>query len=374
MNSKRQVVVIQRVLPSYRAFLFESLSLSHEYTLTLIYGPNHKYNTKVRSDLRGYNYSAKIFLPAYFIRLRKNIFPYPTGLIRQLFKLQPSLIVCEGFSHPFALIKSILYTLLSPNCKLCVWTLGGLPQASTSPGIFLRLAYSFINLFADRFLTYSSFGRDYLCSHFHISQEKINVAVNISDTSRFLRHSRVPVEYIPGSFLNILCMGSIVRSKNLKLVVDIASLLTKYPVHFHVVGDGPFLPELRDYARDLKCNNITLAGRLLDSDLVNYLYDMHLLLLPGRGGMVISESMAFGIPALLYAADGVEFDLVKNKNTGFIVDSLDPSCFVDQIKFILDNPTILCEASRNSRLLISSHFPSSSYSSSFSRSILSLID
>ena len=38
--------------------------------------------------------------------------------------------------------------------------------------------------------------------------------------------------------------------------------------------------------------------------------------LPGRGGMVISEAMAYGCPVIAYQADGTEFDLVVDGETG----------------------------------------------------------
>ena len=38
---------------------------------------------------------------------------------------------------------------------------------------------------------------------------------------------------------------------------------------------------------------------------------------PGRGGMIISEAMAFACPVILHEADGTEYDLVINGKTGF---------------------------------------------------------
>ena len=70
--------------------------------------------------------------------------------------------------------------------------------------------------------------------------------------------------------------------------------------------------------------------------LINHLKQSFLLILPGRGGMVISEAMTCGIPVLTSAADGTERDLIKNKLNGYITDGSINS-YIKIINFLLKN-------------------------------------
>ena len=46
-----------------------------------------------------------------------------------------------------------------------------------------------------------------------------------------------------------------------------------------------------------------------------------LLVLPGRGGIVISEALSLGVPVLVYQGDGVELDLIVDGCGSIIINN-----------------------------------------------------
>jgi glycosyltransferase involved in cell wall biosynthesis len=77
---------------------------------------------------------------------------------------------------------------------------------------------------------------------------------------------------------------------------------------------------------------------------------------PGRGGIAISEAMAFGLPVIVHEADGTEYDLVMDRVTGIRVSQGDAGSFCEAIGYIADHPDVCFEMGRNSRRLVETRF------------------
>jgi len=73
--------------------------------------------------------------------------------------------------------------------------------------------------------------------------------------------------------------------------------------------------ELRSRARAEGLSNVFLPGRVSE-ELPLYYRASDVMVLPGRGGMVISEAMAYALPVIVFQADGTEHDLVLDGKTG----------------------------------------------------------
>ena len=61
--------------------------------------------------------------------------------------------------------------------------------------------------------------------------------------------------------------------------------------------------------------------------------------LPGRGGMVISEAMAHGLPVIVHQADGTEIDLVQDGVTGYRLESASPEAICAALKKLSESPS-----------------------------------
>jgi glycosyltransferase involved in cell wall biosynthesis len=107
---------------------------------------------------------------------------------------------------------------------------------------------------------------------------------------------------------------------------------------------------------------VFLPGRVAD-DLFIYYRAADALIIPGRGGIVISEGMAFELPVIVFQADGTECDLVQNKITGIQLDGCDVEDFKNAIVYLYNNPDHCREMGLNGKWLINNKYNTKNMSS-----------
>lgn len=98
-------------------------------------------------------------------------------------------------------------------------------------------------------------------------------------------------------------------------------------------------------------SNITVTGRVTES-LAHYYRASDVVVIPGRGGIVISEAMCFGLPVVVHQADGVEHDLVRQGVTGTILSSGSIEDFAGELLRLSESPDSVREMGKNAQRLI----------------------
>jgi len=78
----------------------------------------------------------------------------------------------------------------------------------------------------------------------------------------------------------------------------------------------------------------------------------NLMVLPGTGGLAISEAMAHGLPVICSIGDGVESDLIDVGVNGYIVEPGDEKQLADTIADIFSNPHRVSEMGQASLNII----------------------
>ena len=314
-----RLAVLQRVCPAYRAVLFQRLAAAVGIELRLFIGDDIP-NSKVRSakEIAGVDC---IKLPTGFIKLCNKILINHQGLLTKLDEFAPHVIITEGESNLLSMLKALWYRRRHPNVKVIHWSLGGVPGKQLTS--FRRILLSQLRNQFDGFIVYSSFGRDVLIEQ-GIDARKITVATNVSDVERLLSNYHAFTQPkmvvrkklgLPTGF-QLIYVGAIERNKRLDLMLDMARQLCDEDIHFVVIGDGLEYQNICARVESESLNNVFLLGRRTEG-LDAYFYCSDALILPGRGGMVISEAMAYRLPVIVYQADGTEYDLVDDGRTGF---------------------------------------------------------
>ena len=74
--------------------------------------------------------------------------------------------------------------------------------------------------------------------------------------------------------------------------------------------------------------------------------------MPGRGGIVISEAMAFGVPVVVHRADGTEYDLVRKGITGVVVSAGAVEDFREALEELRNDPVRCAAMGSASRQLV----------------------
>jgi glycosyltransferase involved in cell wall biosynthesis len=316
---------------------------------------------KNASDLKQIPYRR---LKTRFIHLGRHLFPWHSGLVKELQEFNPDVILCEGESHFIGYIQAIIYRLLfNRRVALMHWCFISLPGWPSVGGRGFRARVkAFFRNFFDAFVVYSSFSKECLLKLGQPS-EKIFVATNVCDTHRFIEKSDAMTEsvsdarkklHLPERF-TVLYIGELDAEKRPDVMLYLAQSCDREKFSFVLLGSGMMLHELRASAAREGLSNVFLPGRVVD-ELHMYYRASNVLLIPGRGGIVISEAMAFGLPVIVHEADGTEYDLVKNKVTGLHLLNGDVESFSEALEFLVDHPDKYAEMSTNSRQLVTTCF------------------
>ncbi|MCU0587172.1 MAG: glycosyltransferase [Syntrophobacteraceae bacterium] len=175
-----------------------------------------------------------------------------------------------------------------------------------------------------------------------ISPRKIQLFPRGIDIQRFhpsKRNGFLQDRYGIRSEARLLYVGRISREKNLQHLERVFHQLTQtHPgAHLVLVGDGPYLGEMRERMKGLPC---TFTGYLEGEDLASVYASSDLFLFPSTTdtfGNVVLEAQASGIPVVVTNLGGPRENLIPGE-TGLIVDHGDPEAFLSAIRALLDDP------------------------------------
>jgi glycosyltransferase involved in cell wall biosynthesis len=154
---------------------------------------------------------------------------------------------------------------------------------------------------------------------------------------------------------SVIYVGAIDRNKRLDVLIDAAARVEPDKFNFIIVGDGNELPALSAYAEQQKITNVVFTGRVQDN-LPLYYTASDVLILPGRGGMVISEAMSYELPVIVYRADGTEYDLVLPDQTGLRLNAGTADEIAENLNRLADNPQLGRTLGRAGKQLIESTY------------------
>ncbi len=139
--------------------------------------------------------------------------------------------------------------------------------------------------------------------------------------------------------VGMLFVGRVSKEKNLDLIVSATRRLAEWrtPVRPIIVGDGPYMPELKRLLGDA-----IFTGYLGGEDLAKAYASADLFAFPSTTdtfGNVILEAQASGIPVIVSDVGGPR-DLVANGQDGFVTKANDAAELANAIRQLADNPAL----------------------------------
>lgn len=183
-----KVLILQRVIPTYRVALFRELTANKGHAFSFLIGRDLTESKAQNSrDLSRIEY---VQLPANAIGIGGRVLTWHVGLLSAIRRARPDVIVCEAESHVLGYLTAIFYKLcFSPNTNLLLWCFFSLPGITRERTRFHAIAKTLARRQFSGFISYSSFGKLHLMSK-GIPEDKITVAVNVCDTSAFIERDR----------------------------------------------------------------------------------------------------------------------------------------------------------------------------------------
>lgn len=117
--------------------------------------------------------------------------------------------------------------------------------------------------------------------------------------------------------INLLYVGTINKNKNVKLILKILpTLICRNSINLGIIGDGPELPSLEEYAKNKKLNNVTFYGSLEMNKVHRMMHGFDVLVLPSRydgWGAVINEALQCGLYVICSKNCGAKALIVNDK-------------------------------------------------------------
>lgn len=142
-------------------------------------------------------------------------------------------------------------------------------------------------------------------------------------------------------------LGRLSPEKNLDYLADaVSSAMQNRPdTRFLAAGDGPCKERIEAIFHEKKmADQLIMPGNVTGSLLVDAYHAMNLFVFSSHTetqGMVITETMAAGVPVVALDASGVREVLLQEKN-GLLLDTdTSPEDFSEALTKILDNPIII---------------------------------
>lgn len=373
---KIRVVVLYRVVQHWRCPMFQRIANLENVSLKVFYGADFK-GTKVVSGEHIEGFAAQK-LPTIKITKKHNgierQMPFCPSLFFHLIRENPDVIVTEGKSNFANAMLGFIYAKLFRK-KIIWWGLGKLQneQLNTRKDQFVQ----WIEKRCDAHLVYSSVGKEYYKS-IGIPEKKIFTAVNVVETER-IKHLRQTREYAEvsatkGNNFNVLYVGAVNKKKKIEILIDAFADFSKSKsdVCLTIVGGGSYLPEIRERARQKGIeNSLETPGQVIDG-LYKYFATADVFVLPGLGGLAISEAMAYGLPVICSIGDGCEVDLVDQTN-GFRDPKLNEESLCQYLEVLYRDRDLLGKMKRQSLYKIENFYNVNTYIGTIENCIRSVV-
>lgn len=319
---ENHLVVVQRILPSYRLAFFERLDAQVSPQLAVVHG-RARDGEGIRDAVSGFSQLVEtVDLPGgtYWQR----------GVKRRVARLGPSAVVVEGNPRLLSNLALLLWCRWH-GVPSAIWGLGQIDRhrrpfaccIGTALVILqVRLAGAAIAYGHEAAHQYKRWGRP---------DQLVGVAANAR--TELPEKEAYGARQLP---TRVLFVGRLVGQKRIDVLLRSVALCGELPIMVDVVGDGPDKEALQVVSQQLGLTNVTFHGHVEGRALERHFQRADLLALPGRGGLAVKEALAYGIPVVAgpvaVAGDGSLLSTVVHGKTGFVASDASAESFADVLR------------------------------------------
>lgn len=354
----------------YRVGIFERLGKNENFDFELLHGKSEK-NSKKKNFQGVVSFKSKQLLSTYIGVHTNNgessqqILPF---LFFSLLRRNPDVILCEGASALINASIAFIYAKIFRK-KFIWWSLGQL-QGREHSGFRRKIDFwiKYIEKHSDAIYTYSTLGANYFCNS-GIPKEKVFVSVNTIDTDKKLEIiSNLQIDK-PKEF-RIAFVGAIIKVKRLETLINVFNELSKCynDIYLDVIGDGVYMPEIKDYISKNPNDRIIIHGRKGGEELSKLLLQSSVLVLPGLGGLAICDGMIHSLPIICGAADGTELDLIDD-SCGFVTSHVTEEFLKEKLLTLIRDRGLAAKLGKNAYKRITEKFSINNYMDNLYRCI-----
>ncbi len=239
-----------------------------------------------------------------------------------------------------ALKKSAAPVVMTYHCDLDL----PIPLGSAVTDLYSKIVTTYAVNYVDRLIMTSS---SYAATSTAMWSAPMDIIPNAVDHERFnpnLDGDVIRERHDLGGKKVVMYVGRLRFHKGLEYFVEAAKWTPSNAVHL-VVGEGDMLSRLRSLVKVYNLEKkVMFAGRVSYADLPLYYAACDMLVLPSVSrleafGIVGLEAMATAKPVIVSDIPGVRA-VIKNRETGLLVEPFDSRDIAKKINFLLENPEL----------------------------------
>lgn len=345
-----RVAISYRVLQAWRAPVFALLAKQADINLCVFYGSDFE-GTKVKSFSGPTDFDT-VRLSTFPLKIptRNGIayIPLTRGLWKGLQKFDPDVIITEGASHLVGNITAFLFARLFGK-KVVQWGLGELRNRKKSVARrVVDLFFKPIERHSDGAIAYSSFGAEYY-KKTGLSPDRVFTAVNVVDTTsrraaleNYCQRENLPLPSLLPSTFHLLYVGALSENKNVDVLLQAFANLQNsvQNIRLSIIGEGANRKNLESLVKTLSIGSRVKFVGHIDRGIEEYFYKASILVMPGLGGLVVSDSLCHGVPVICGVGDGCERDLIDGTN-GMVIEKMSVKRLTKELQTLYHHPEIL---------------------------------
>jgi glycosyltransferase involved in cell wall biosynthesis len=321
--------VVPRIM-HYRISFFEKLSV--------LYGDNFKVFASVsqsessRPHFKGVmNFQNVIVSEGKFDIGPKELIKIQ-GLVQSVKSFNPDVLIIINHIRSPDYIRTVFWAKKN-NKKVIMWTCFWDPGVH---GFIKSKIRSFLQKWyfnkADFHIAYSTncsrklieIGFPENCIHIGFNGIELSDFSNIASTELKTQDLKYYSEKFVTKEIRFLYIGGLGIDKKVDLLLQAWSIFIKSPnvknVRLFIVGSGPEEDKLKKLSNGIGIeSSVDFLGRI-EKDKQFLFEAIHVLVLPGTGGLALNEAVLFKKPIIVSEADGTEHDLVLNGFNGLFFE------------------------------------------------------
>jgi glycosyltransferase involved in cell wall biosynthesis len=361
-----RIGILQRVLPAYRANLFDLLAETFDGRVSVFAGEGRRQEMIAASIPSQAEYH-----PAQNRHLFSGRFYacWQGGLLNWLADFDPDVLIMEAnprYLHSPAAIR----WMHAHGKKVIGWGLGAPASDQSLLGLRTWLRKRFVRQF-DALITYSTQGaKEYAALGF--APQRIHVAPNAA-APKPVHPLPLRSENFRGGKPILVFVGRLQERKRVDMLIKAcAALPSEFQPMLWVIGDGPSRAALETFAAETYPGTI-FHGAQHGKELAQRLQAADLFVLPGTGGLAVQQAMAYGLPVIVGEADGTQADLVRPEN-GWLLHEPTPEQLSNLIMEALQDVKMLRKKGEESYRIVSEEINLNAMAAVFLRAIAEVLN
>jgi glycosyltransferase involved in cell wall biosynthesis len=188
--------------------------------------------------------------------------------------------------------------------------------------------------------------------------KKANTKVIYNGTTKLLVDEKI--KFMPVKAFRLISVSSLIDIKNIEVLLDMMLLFKKenhLDIHLYIVGDGVLRKDLEAQVfMDDLTKNVHFLGR--KKNIGNLLHTSDVLVHPcyiEAFGLSVVEAMMAGKPVVV-ANSGAFPEMIKHKETGFLVDPFNAKKWKNTILEIKNDKDLVKRVAKNGMVKVQSDF------------------